>query len=59
MRRVRYAVAALVFGFVLLLLAPLAHADDCSPLCAIYTSPWDPLYWFHRCDRCPPNPPEG
>ena len=59
MRRVRYAVAALVFAFVLLAIVPKVHADDCHPLCAIYTDVWDPLYWFHGCWTCPPPPPVG
>jgi hypothetical protein len=59
MRRVRYALVALAVAFGLLVVVPHAQADDCSPLCAIYTSVWDPLYWFHGCHRCPPPSPEG
>lgn len=53
MRRLRYAIAALVLAVV------LRAAGDCSPLCAIYTDVWDPLYWFHGCWQCPPPPGGG
>ena len=57
MRRLRYALCSVVFAGVLGLLSPtLAWA--CSPLCPIYDF-WHPLYWFHSCWDCPPNPPEG
>jgi hypothetical protein len=58
MRRVRYALAALVFAFALGLAVPVA-ADDCHPLCAVYDDPWHPLYWFYNCRSCPPPSPEG
>lgn len=59
MKRLRYAAAAFVCAVVFLVVVPHAQADDCSPLCAIYTSVWDPLYWFHGCYQCPPPPAEG
>jgi len=31
----------------------------CSPLCAVFNDPWDPLYWIFGCDQCPPNPPDA
>lgn len=57
MRRLRYALAALVFALALLMARP-AVADDCSPLCPLYDV-WHPMYWLLRCDRCPPPSPEG
>ena len=58
MRR-RALLVAIAVALLLLVVVPRAQADDCSPLCAIYTSVWDPLYWFHGCNRCSPPPPEG
>jgi hypothetical protein len=59
MRRLRYALAALVAALLLLVFVPHAQAADCHPLCAIYTNVWDPLYWWHSCYNCPPPSPEA
>jgi hypothetical protein len=58
MRR-RALLVAVAVALVLLVFVPCAFAGDCSPLCAIYTDVWDPLYWFHGCYNCPPPSPGG
>ena len=57
MRR-RALLVAVLFAFELGLALPAA-ADDCHPLCAVYTDPWHPLYWFYGCHTCPPPSPIG
>lgn len=57
--RTRALLIAGLLALALLVFVPHAQADDCSPLCAVYTDPWDPLYWWHSCYRCPPPSPIG
>jgi len=52
MRRVRYALTALVLAAVLI------TQTGWSPLCVLYDR-WDPMWYFLACWDGPPNPPEG